>query len=357
MSPHHRTQLRELVLEHLPLLALVGLYVLIGQGVERWLGQPGAVTLRAEHSSINLVATLAFLFSLAGYVLWLLPQVPREVSAFRYVAQHLPWHWFTLRRVGGFLIVHLTLPFFTSTFGSLKRLIPHIQPFAWDERFWRIDRALHGGVDPWRLLQPLLGSPEATLFINVLYNAWMIVMLLTILWQACSGRRRARAQFFVTMLLMWMIPGTLMATALSSVGPCFYGKVVPGPDPFADQLAWLANIHTQHYTLWAVEVQDMLWQSYSTDTVQTVSGISAMPSLHVASSVLMALAGWQAGRRLGWAYTVFLAFIQVGSVHLAWHYAIDGYVGGVVTFALWHAVGWTMRRVGWCPADEPPPPS
>ena len=79
------------------------------------------------------------------------------------------------------------------------------------------------------------------------------------------------------------------------------------------------------------------------------AGIAAMPSMHVAGALLFALAGWRESRALGLLLTGYAVLILVGSVHLAWHYAVDGYVAALVTAFLWWAVG---RYVRWrCPAD------
>jgi hypothetical protein len=51
-----------------------------------------------------------------------------------------------------------------------------------------------------------------------------------------------------------------------------------------------------------------------------------------------------------WSYA---AVVMVGSVHLAWHYALDGYVAAVLTWLLWRGVGWLTVRRG-APAVRPP---
>jgi hypothetical protein len=60
-----------------------------------------------------------------------------------------------------------------------------------------------------------------------------------------------------------------------------------------------------------------------------------MPSLHVASAVLLALACGRLNRRLATAMWANAALIWLGSVHLAWHYAIDGVLGGAIALAAW----------------------
>ena len=89
----------------------------------------------------------------------------------------------------------------------------------------------------------------------------------------------------------------------------------------------------------------MLWDAYGAGHgVRLGSGISAMPSMHVASSVLFFLLARRVGRAAGWAFGIFALLIFVGSVHLAWHYALDGYVGAAGALLLWRAVGWALSR-------------
>jgi membrane-associated phospholipid phosphatase len=75
-----------------------------------------------------------------------------------------------------------------------------------------------------------------------------------------------------------------------------------------------------------------------------LAGISAMPSMHVATSVLMALYAARHARWAGWIMWIFAGLIQIGSVHLGWHYAVDGYLGGIVALAAWRAGLWLAER-------------
>lgn len=134
-----------------------------------------------------------------------------------------------------------------------------------------------------------------------------------------------------------------MATWLSSAGPCYYTTVTNSDSPYQGLMAYLYDVHGS-YELPALNVQQMLWDSYRSGEVSMVKGISAMPSMHVATSVLFALVGWRANRWLGIALTIFAVIIQIGSVHLAWHYAIDGYVSAVLTVAIWWVVGRVFCR-------------
>jgi hypothetical protein len=78
--------------------------------------------------------------------------------------------------------------------------------------------------------------------------------------------------------------------------------------------------------------------------VAGVGGIAAMPSLHVGLAFLFALVGWRKHPVLGILLGIFALLVFLGTVELAWHYAIDGYVAVLAVGAIWLAVGWAMRR-------------
>ena len=91
----------------------------------------------------------------------------------------------------------------------------------------------------------------------------------------------------------------------------------------------------------------MLWTQYVNAEAGFV-GISAFPSMHNAVAALLALAAWRVSRPLGAAMTLFAVMILAGSVHLGWHYAVDGYAGILVAVVCWRLAGgfadWMERR-------------
>jgi hypothetical protein len=104
--------------------------------------------------------------------------------------------------------------------------------------------------------------------------------------------------------------------------------------------------------LHALRLQEALWTSYLTGGGGLVSGISAMPSMHVAMPALFAVAAWRRARALAMALWVYTAVIVVGSVHLGWHYAVDGYASILLVFPIWWVAGvvarwWYARTRGW----------
>jgi hypothetical protein len=259
-----------------------------------------------------------------------------------------------LRRIRGVLrdvrAMALGLPVFASlvvfiyAFSNLKGNIPVFQPFAWDATLDRWDMVLHFGRRPWEWLHPLLGHWPVTFILNVLYSLWFVVMFSIWLHYAfLSGHGVARTRFFVAFMLLWMIGGGLFAVLFSSTGPCFYGAGHLGimPDPYAGLMAYLHRAN-EAVPIWAVRVQEELWRLHAEGSAE--ASVSAMPSMHNGSALLFALAsgGWPVWiRRFLWAYVVV---IFVGSVHLAYHYAVDGYAGWALALAVWWLAGWLARR-------------
>jgi hypothetical protein len=84
-----------------------------------------------------------------------------------------------------------------------------------------------------------------------------------------------------------------------------------------------------------------------------------MPSLHNAIAVLYALAAFRIGRLLGWFMTGYAVIIFIGSVHLGWHYAVDGIVSAAAMVLIWRWVDRWCIRSGYdaAAASERPAPA
>jgi len=282
---------------------------------------------------------------LGGYALIVqLPQVIRAcpesvVSAFvaRLREQVTP-------RFAAHVLLFMALGLFTGAFTSMKSLLGELAPFWADRVLADVDAAVHLGVDPWVLLQPLLGHHAVTRLIQNLYmSGWLMVMLGVMTAATFSSRlAHVRNRFFAIYFICWVLLGNVVAAALMSGGPVYYAQLTGDEARFAGQLSYLAFSDGLHNS--SVTLQKLLWAFNEQGQLNLGSGISAFPSLHVAMATLFALAGFELDRRLGWALTAFAALILAGSVHLAWHYAIDGYVSAAFVLVLWFGAA-RLRRV------------
>jgi len=341
---------QEVLRAHRAFAGIVTAYCLAALAVG-WLVSDNLVSLALYNKSfliVMLAAVLAFFLGHAVYTM----VVVRPEALIRHILTDLKETYLTPKRLLSGLTVVLLLPLFISAFTAFKSMIPIIQPFSWDPAFAAWDRAIHGGVEPWRLLQPVLGRPLLTSALNTVYHAWFFVMFAVVFWQAFSlSRPRLRMRFLLSYLLVWIAVGTLAATLLSSAGPVYYHLVEGAEGGFRGLLAYLETADTQFPVL-ALEVQQTLWQRYSEGGAAMGSGISAMPSLHVAMAFLFALLAWRVNRLLGACFYVFTALILLGSVHLAWHYAVDGYLALVLTWCIWHLVDRFLEPAASLAADQ-----
>jgi hypothetical protein len=318
------------------------LYVAAGWGLSYHFGQLDHFSPLYYSGTVGFVtATLLFVF-VVGWLLKIMI-LDRPVKLVHEIKEQGRSFVLTEGRLVKAIPVFICFIIFISTFTSLKTILPAIQPFSWDETFMQWDRLLHFGYDPWRLLQPLFGYGVVTFVLNFIYNLWFFIMFAVLYWQLFSVSNPVRRmRFFFTFFLTWMINGSFLAIIFSSAGPCFYQQVTG--DSYYMPLMDYLNFVDETYHLFALVAQDVLWTKYSEFGLGLGSGISAMPSLHVAVAVLFAFVGWDVSRRWGIIFTAYALCILVGSVHLGWHYAIDGYVSGFVTAALWLLMGRFFKK-------------
>ncbi len=239
---------------------------------------------------------------------------------------------FDAERILSGVVALLAISVFAGTFITVKDLIPLINPFSWDPLFASLDRVLHGGTDPYHLLMPLIGTPLITTSLNIIYFLWFFLCYFVVFMASFDRENTLRRNsLLLSYLLTWTIGGNLLAIIFSSAGPPYYQVFGYGDmfQPLFDSLKEFAKISP----VWVLDTQNMLLDGYLNDG--PLKGISAMPSMHVAIAVLMAIYGFHYRRWAGVLLLIFALLIQLGSVELGWHYAIDGYAGAIIAIGCW----------------------
>lgn len=261
------------------------------------------------------------------------------VTLFRMARRDRRW----LLRGTLFVFVILML---ARSFSSYKGSIQAINPFWADPMLAGLDHAMFG-VDPWRITHAVIG-PLGTMIIDRAYALWFLMMMLCMGWFAFTRNTKLQLRGLLSYLLTWAVLGNALATALSSVGPCFVEQFY-GDDRFSPLMDRLHVIDAEQHRLMALGAMNYLTSNIGKDVVG--AGISAMPSLHVSIATLFALAcmSYTSSRLLKIVAVLYAATIWVGSVHLGWHYASDGLVGIMVVCLIWWGTG---RWVDWLEARE-----
>jgi hypothetical protein len=327
------------------LLVVVAAYWAVGLVVARIVQLPPGATISTYLPVYLELIPLVLVALVIGRCIAIVA-VDRPARPLLLIGRDLRDNVFTSQRIANAAPMLGAILVFCGTFTLIKAAMPALNDYRWDADFEVMDRWFHGGVAPWQLLQPWLGYPIVTHVINILYAIWFLVLGFVLVWQIFSLRdQRLRRQFFWALLITWILLGNIAGTYLASAGPCFYGRITGMPDPYEPLMAYLRETDLSH-PIWALRAQELLWHHYVTRQVEVAAGISAMPSLHVAISTLLALLCWRTNKLLGLAMTLYAITIMIGSVHLGWHYAVDGYFGAIGSMVIWWAVGRCLVRWG-----------
>lgn len=229
---------------------------------------------------------------------------------------------------------------FAAAFTFVKTSQPYVVPFYADPFFAQIDRALHGGVDPYVLTHQFAAWLPSEAISTLYFMLWAIPAVFFPLILALSDSDTSRkARFLVLFGFVWIGLGNIAAYLGSSAGPIYYDRLLetarfPGLLTALDASGIAASqIGT---------VQDGLWQVYFEQAQAIGSGISAFPSVHNAVATLIMLYLFERSKWLAPIGIAFCAAILFCSVHIGWHYAIDGYFSILAVTSVW----WLQRKFG-----------
>ena len=144
--------------DHGLFIALVLGYTLAGWVTTSLLGAEERFGPLLYSRTLAVIIGVFLVAFFGGYPIYVMAVVrPKRLTA--YIVANMRDRFLTRRRLLAALPVFVFIAVFLGAFTSLKSLIPVMNPYGWDVTFTEWDRILHGGLDPWQLLQPLLGHP------------------------------------------------------------------------------------------------------------------------------------------------------------------------------------------------------
>lgn len=264
------------------------------------------------------------IFAMSGLGLWKTLQfaLQREPEPGRRLVEEVVCKWD--------VPVGVTLVFAQmAVLGWLKVTLPYANGFWADAMLARIDAALFLGTDPWRLTHAVLGW--ASPLIDRAYLTWaplnLVMMLALVLWKASPKRDRCLLAWFLIIGL-----SAIFQYSLPSAGPVLYEAAGHG-----------SRFKELPIQPWVESTRHYLWAGYLNPDERVGAGISAMPSVHVGIACWVALTVRSMIPRLQWLGWLFVAVILIGSVHLGWHYAVDGIAAALIVATSWKAAALMIR--------------
>ena len=236
-------------------------------------------------------------------------------------------------------------------FLHLKHIILFIHRANFDLFYWDLDRKIHFGVQPnvWAMVKYGLVH-DLTVLVDWLYIKYFAYKLIvcTFFMLELKGREISE-KFFTAYALCWALGGLGYLVAPAD-GPCYAvlgghsidvqdrSHIFQYPVTNAVPPEYIEN-YKESKIWYAKEYQRTLWKERHVFIMGKrfpgmFYGIAAMPSLHVAAVVFIAIFVTQVSPIAGIFAWIFAGVTLFGSVLLQWHYAVDGYVGIVLAIVV-----------------------
>jgi len=224
-----------------------------------------------------------------------------------------------------------------AAFTTYKVNIPAIVPFYSDKALADFGELLHGQA-PWRIVHAF-DSDTLAMLVAVTYSMiWFVEWFGMVLLAALHANQLLHLRYLVALAFVTLVVGTLMAALFSSVGPIFYDEFLGGRRYAGLMEALRQSPYNEH----VLRYSDYLLKNYRANNPALGSGISAMPSMHVAVATLNAFYLARLNRWLGVAGWAFAIFILFGSIYTGWHYSVDGYIAMLTVAVIWRRTAATL---------------
>jgi hypothetical protein len=235
-----------------------------------------------------------------------------------------------------------------TSFTVYKSAVIGADGYTFDAMFIAWDRLFFAGNDAWVVTHAIFDTAEATEWIDFLYHPTFYPMLLAYLLATTStGLPALRKTYILSYLAGWVVIGMVGAGLLDSAGPVFDGVLFGDGStfkPLNDRLQ--AQLAEGGGPVTSYRIRQYLLMLEQAGDIRFGGGISAMPSMHMVLVFLWVFPAWNIHRTFGIIMALYAGIIWIGSVHLGWHYFVDGLVSLVIIGIIWRIAGHIVGLYG-----------
>jgi hypothetical protein len=214
------------------------------------------------------------------------------------------------------------------SFMWVKTLLNYKVAFWADPYLAKADNALFLGREPWELFHALDIKGAGLIY----HPLWFVLLIFALLMATAVKPGRERSAVLLSYFVLWTVIGPLVHMALPAAGPIFY-----------ERMGYGARYAAVSSSAEVKQVGDYLWDIYSAKRFGAASGISAMPSMHVAMSTWTLIAFRSFAPRFAWVAAAGWTVITALSIALGWHYACDGIAGSLLAFGTYGLVRLALK--------------
>jgi membrane-associated phospholipid phosphatase len=143
-----------------------------------------------------------------------------------------------------------------------------------------------------------------------LYEALFLLTFIILYWQK---PKFFRPMYFATIFAILM--GAVFYCVMPAIGPFYYS---PSPSPYVQDT--VSNM-LMRYNLYRITNGE--FYTYA----MIVQGIAAMPSLHVANTLIFLYFIYKYARRWTWLYLISFIYIVIDAMYTKYHYGLDVIIG------------------------------
>ncbi len=229
---------------------------------------------------------------------------------------------------------------FYDIFTVMKNNMQYANNYNWDEGLANIDKYLHMGNDAWVIYSKDFAVHNIYLIDFIYVFVWGLIIIGVVVHCILFEKDKDfRSRFLLSYAFVWIFLGNIVAVIFLSAGPIYYDNFNTELSRFSDLIAYQESAGFSETNI--ARIQAFLLEAHNSGQSHFGSGISAFPSLHVATAALSMFYFLRKSKIMFFMSLLFLIIIQFTSVLSGYHYAIDGYFSIMIVVVLWY--GYTAR--------------